>query len=82
MSKYINAAELKLILNREHLNYSQMIEKKFVLNAIDEMSSAEVVEVVRCEDCKYRAKGLPYCAYFGKTEFCSKGERKETNENQ
>ena len=45
MSKYINANELKLILNREHLNYSQMIEKKFVLNAIDEMPSADVVEV-------------------------------------
>ena len=45
MSKYINANELKLILNREHLNYSQMIEKKFVLNAIDKMPSADVVEV-------------------------------------
>jgi formylmethanofuran dehydrogenase subunit E len=45
MNKYINANELKLILNREHLNYSQMIEKKFVLNAIDNMPSADVVEV-------------------------------------
>lgn len=45
MNKYINANELKLILNREHLNYSQMIEKKFVLNAIDKMPSADVAEV-------------------------------------
>lgn len=37
----------------------------------------DIVKVVRCKDCKYRAKGLPYCAYFGKTDFCSKGERKE-----
>lgn len=35
-------------------------------------------EIVRCKDCKYRGKGLPYCAYFSKTDFCSKGERKET----
>lgn len=42
------------------------------------MPSADVVEVVRCKDCKYRAKGLPYCAYFGETDFCSYGERKET----
>jgi len=35
------------------------------------------VKVIHCKDCKYRAKGLPYCYYFGKTDFCSKGERKE-----
>jgi len=33
--------------------------------------------IVRCKDCKYRGKGLPYCAYFSETDFCSKGERKE-----
>ena len=36
------------------------------------------VEIICCKDCKYRAKGLPYCAYFSETDYCSKGERKET----
>ena len=41
------------------------------------VSKDDRVLVVRCKDCKHRAKGLPYCAYFGETEFCSKGERKD-----
>ena len=46
--------------------------------------SADEVKVVRCKDCKHRAKGLPLmqiCAYFGETDFCSKGERKKTDDS-
>ena len=50
--------------------YAQALS--YISQMIDEMP-----DIVRCKDCKYRAKGLPYCAYFGETEFCSRGERRE-----
>ena len=48
--------------------------------------AADVVEVVRCENCKIRSKGVKraytvYCEYFRqmmfKDDFCSFGEREE-----
>ena len=50
-------------------DYAQALSE--ISQMIDEMP-----DIVRCKDCKYRAKGLPYCAYFGETEFCSRGERR------
>lgn len=41
-------------------------------------TDGDEAKVIRCKDCKYRAKGLPYCAYFGETDFCSYGKRRET----
>lgn len=48
--------------------------------------SADVVEVVRCRDCKYKNRYFTACCKLDGLEainldsFCSKGERKETNE--
>lgn len=44
--------------------------------------TADVVEVVRCKDCKYWKELLPVCerihrAGWGVNDFCSFGERKE-----
>jgi hypothetical protein len=82
MDKYVKADRLKekcaesckyvRVGNEEYLSVGD------VCRIVDEMPSADVVEVVRCKDCKYRRKGLPYCGYFGETAFCSKGERKES----
>lgn len=51
--------------------------------------AAEVVEIVRCKDCKenpnyIRAKGMVWCrkfrTYVEKTDFCSYGERKDKDD--
>ena len=54
----------------------------YVADLIDEMPSADVVEVVRCKDCRHYIK--PYCSRFmvGLTPadddaFCAWGERKD-----
>ena len=59
-----------------------------MIEFIELVSDADVVPVVRCKDCKNRAKGQDrdytvYCERFkqmmDKTDFCSYGERR-TNE--
>lgn len=59
---------------------------------IDEIPVADVVEVVRCKDCKYYKEGkllgpTRFCYYYhigtglntADDEFCSKGERRSDN---
>ena len=80
MPKYIDSEALKrdLIDNR---NFYPAI----VANAIEHAPACDVVEVVRCKDCKYLQNWQPmcYCAIWktdhglGKLGFCSYGERKE-----
>lgn len=68
-------------------NYS--INAKAVEKAIFEMPTADVAEVVRCKDCKYKTVTSDgeynpediVCGYFmsdgfRETDFCSYGERK------
>lgn len=56
-------------------------------DCIDNAPTADVVEVVRCSECKYspnykRAKGMVWCRKFRQDVcsdgFCSCGERKTT----
>lgn len=58
----------------------------YYFNAIANAPTADVVEVVRCKDCKenptyIRAKGMVWCRKFRtdvhRNGFCSYGERKE-----
>lgn len=48
---------------------------------VNTIPAADVVEVVRCKDCKYRdgTPGQPniLCAQMHEDDFCSYGERKE-----
>lgn len=65
------------------------IPAKAVKTAIDNTPAADVVEVVRCNDCKFSKSDTPYCQENGeiycefdnlikfKNHFCSFGERKE-----
>ena len=56
-----------------------------LMDEIDEMPTADVVEVVRCKDCKYYRKMYKLCScrsdkfnvYLNDNDFCSYGERKE-----
>ena len=84
MNKYINADKLIKDLRdnaAEHYN-------PFVNSIINAQPAADVVEVVRCKDCKYAlpegrenvyictAKKIPNYCWFD--EYCSHGERWES----
>lgn len=81
MSRYIDADALLEILPSIEDEY------KFCRKIISEQPAADVVEVVRCKDCKYRKfidwgmgdcvhpKGSKHIAYD--YHYCSYGERRE-----
>lgn len=82
MNKYINADELKKALY--HLEDWEKTETKYVslsliYRAINEEPAADVVEIVRCKDCKKQNE----CGLYVDSEpewFCADGERRESNE--
>ena len=45
------------------------------LRAIRELPAADVAEVVRCKDCRWR--GIDECAWETDNDFCSYGKRRE-----
>lgn len=70
MARYIDANLLKeTIENAEYFDISQ----------IDEAPTADVVEVVRCKDCKYKeGSACDYSAvYVRPNGYCQWGERRE-----
>ena len=92
MSEYIKREDAKqAILGRE--NHSMIHDYEFnnglidACNAIDDIPSADVVEVVRCKDCRYwRSDGecimhsnYTINAIYGADEndYCSYGERED-----
>ena len=79
---YINRKELIENLEKfapEHLT-------PLIKNLIEKQPTAEVVEVVRCKDCRFvelMSDGKTYAcirqsAYKKPTDFCSYGERRDT----
>ncbi len=81
MNKYINANELidEIIFNEEDVG---IIGSKEAIDIIQNMPSADVVEVVRCKDCIYHHKGhcpmyVDYQDWADDDDFCSWGERKD-----
>lgn len=80
MAEYINREALRdEILNDPTFDNNTI---NYFLDVVDLQPSADVVEVVRCENCKHRDKsGL--CQAEGQkliiakdNHFCSKGERR------
>ena len=53
MSDYIKREDAKRVLNKG-LRYMRAFGVNRCLPMIDEVPSADVVEVVRCKDCKHR----------------------------
>ena len=80
MGKYVDIEELKKVTHEKLcLDFTKII----LDNIIDEMSSDDIVKVIRCKDCKKYIE--PYCTRFivamqtvTDNDFCSYGERKET----
>ena len=78
--KYIKASECEKYFY-EHLDDLRMIA---AMNAIDEIPAVDMVEVVRCKDCKYLMFSDCYgeCSrgYLGIVRpdcYCCYGEKKE-----
>ena len=86
MSRYVDVGELKENICKRVNNPAI---RGWLNKLIDDTPTADVVEVVRCKDCKYafhHPLGYIYChrdginAYemvFRKDSFCSYGERKD-----
>ena len=81
MSRYIDADVLidDLVRNRDFY-------PALVASAIRNTPTADVVEVVRCKDCKHYDRGICYCSSVkyvahDKNHYCGYGERRETDVN-
>ena len=72
-------------IKREDVEYTLEHALQAVKELIPDIPPADVVEVVRCKDCKYRKKVLN-CSYgeciysacmVADNDYCSNGERKD-----
>ena len=86
MARYIDADLLKKEIFAHWYTYEEIDE------TIDRQPTADVVEVVRCKDCKFQkiesgwnCKRYKFCGNFdypmGDDDFCSWGERKNNEIN-
>ena len=93
-SQYIEreAAKRELLSWAVCMNHPEYLMRDDALHVIDSIPAADVAEVVRCRECKYR--GTDDCIFHIKGEsadeelllkldndFCSYGERKEGSDN-
>ena len=89
MSRYIDADDLKAVVKAN--DWSNPVVPVVVGHIIDRLHTADVVEVVRCKDCKYYDDGE--CDYHSEpkemrqyerwtfdvseNDYCRYGERRE-----
>lgn len=83
MSRYIDKQMLIIALNAKSDMALGTPKAVFahVSKMVELLPPADVVEVVRCKDCKFFCRGNRcYCEEFGgivtEDDFCSRGERK------
>ena len=91
MKKYLEAGELIEELDEarfgwQGINADRADELASVIQLIEETPGADVVEVVRCRDCKFMCRSeynLPVCGLHTETDifvnqghYCSRGRRK------
>lgn len=89
MSRYIDADALreKVLYHADTMNHAGNHEQakafNYCLCMIDDMPTADVVEVVRCKDCKYFAPTVDWyeCEFHEQLtmpdNYCSFGERRK-----
>lgn len=91
MPRYIDANKIKLTgITFSDVNNEVYFSLSDVRKAIEQTPTADVVEVVRCKDCKYQDdcdrrmvhRTRDYVleqniSTYNKVDFCSYGERKE-----
>ena len=88
MNRYIDADTAKINLSalKKYNNIHGIIlaaDEDAISEWIDKQPTADVVEVVRCKDCRYWRDNDHTCKYsftspMCANEFCSRGERAES----
>ena len=85
--RYIDADKLKSEFDYKHIGMNKTtacVHHKNILEIINQQPTADVVEVVRCKNCKHRKKNT-FCLYNMRYEddngFCSYGERGKYEKN-
>ena len=74
---------IELIASTEYGNglVGENFQEGFIAKIADHLIANDVVQVVRCKDCKAYDKEVGYCEAMGFTcemdDFCSYGERKD-----
>ena len=81
MSDYIKREDAKRAIRRNFHDIETRCMINNIINEVAKVSSDNLVEVVRCKDCKYRKKNT-FCLHNMRYEddngFCSYGERADT----
>ncbi len=81
--EYIRKADvLNLPQNIERDFKGEIVERSVDVGAIEALPAADVMQVVRCKDCRYRVEPDKCCHPDGMlrskdSDFCSYGEREE-----
>ena len=83
------AAKRELLSWAVCMNHPEYLMRDDAMHVIDSIPATDVVEIVRCRDCKYHEDTsiteYEHCYLIGKTvrhdDFCSYGERKEGADN-
>ena len=80
MSRYIDADKVKEYILSTGFYCDTEADRKYSAELIDELfPTADVVEVVRCKDCKHADLFYPYCtiweAAIDGDGYCYKGEK-------
>ena len=86
------AAKRELLSWAVCMNHPEYLMKDDALHIIDSFPAADVAEVVRCKDCKFRSSWMmnrnlryicPESGMFpnGEDDYCSYGDRKGGSDN-
>lgn len=82
MPRYIDADDYKNRLRNEY-DCETVTGLDAAVYVLDNMQTADVVEVVRCKDCAYSFEAYgdlhceKFCHYSTPDDFCSRGERRD-----
>ena len=91
MARYIDADKIKSKLQEKSINSATTFINTVLIGLLDDEPTADVVEVVRCKDCKHWLSYANECDFLspfpdrlatGENDYCSYGERKCDNGKQ
>ena len=81
MKKMVEYIEREALLEKAKELASGSFSTPLIISAIEKTPTADVVEVVRCKECRSYNKRYGECtrygAHLGENGFCSSGKRKE-----
>ena len=81
MARYIDAdilmKEFEVDTSKDAMDISDIVFGA-VTSIIEKQPTADVVEVVKCKDCKYNGTSCRIMDLGSPNDFCSNGERSET----